>query len=75
MLLELNQNERELLAEVLSTAFAGLREEIYKTETAEYKTMLKQRESLMKGLLDRLSAADRSGLAAGEPVSQGPASG
>jgi hypothetical protein len=51
--LELNQDEREQLAEVFSTASGALREEIYKSEITEYKTMLKEREALMKGLLAR----------------------
>jgi hypothetical protein len=70
MLLELNRDEKELLAAVLSTALGGLREEIYKTETADYKIMLKQRESLMKAVQARLTGAETSGLAVGEPVSE-----
>jgi hypothetical protein len=53
---------------VLSAALGNLREEIYKTEAADYKIMLKQRESLMKALQGRLSLAETSGLAVGEPV-------
>jgi hypothetical protein len=70
MLLELNRSEEELLAAVLSAALGNLREEIYKTETADYKITLKQRESLMKAIQGRLTAAETSGLAIGEPVSE-----
>jgi hypothetical protein len=68
MLLQINRPEHELLQAVLAAALANLREEIYKTEAAEYQWMLKQRESLLTGLVARLSAA--SGLAVGEPVSE-----
>jgi hypothetical protein len=70
MLLQINQPEHELLQEVLAGALGNLREEIYKTEAAEYQWMLKQRECLLIGLVARLSAADASGLAVGEPVSE-----
>jgi len=70
MLLQINQTEQELLREVLAVALGNLREEIYKTEAAEYQQMLKQRESVLIGLVARLTAADASGLAVGEPVSE-----
>ena len=59
-----------LLVDVLGVALGNLREEIYKTEAAEYQRMLKQRETLLTGLVERLTAADASGLAVGEPVSE-----
>jgi hypothetical protein len=70
MLFQINQPEHELLLDILGVALGNLREEIYKTEAAEYQRMLKQRESLLTGLLARLTAADASGLAVGEPVSE-----
>jgi hypothetical protein len=70
MLLHINQPEHELLQEVLALALGNLREEIYKTEVAEYQRMLKQRESLLTGLVARLSTADASGQTGGEPVSE-----
>lgn len=70
MLLKINQAEHELLLDVLSFALGNLREEIYKTEAAEYQRMLKQRESLLTGLVARLTATGVSGLAVGEPLSE-----
>lgn len=70
MLLQINQPEHDLLQEVLAAALGNLREEIYKTEAAEYQRMLKQRESILTGLVARLTTADASGLAVGEPVSE-----
>ena len=70
MLLHISQPEHELLQEVLAVALGNLREEIYKTEVAEYQRMLKQRESLLTGLVVRLSTPDASGLMGGEPVSE-----
>jgi hypothetical protein len=60
----MNKPEHELLCDILGVALSNLREEIYKTETAEYERMLKQRESLLTGLLARLTAT------VGEPVSE-----
>jgi hypothetical protein len=57
MLLELNEQERQLLQEVLSTALGTLREEIYKTESAPYEAMLKQREVTLLQLQARVAAA------------------
>jgi hypothetical protein len=70
MLLQINQPEHELLLELLVVALGNLREEIYKTEAAEYQRMLKHREFLLTGLVARLTTADASGLAVGEPVSE-----
>jgi hypothetical protein len=70
MLLEIKPAEYDLLLDLLTGAMGSLREEIYKTEGAEYEAMLKQRESLLKGLLARLSEAGASGLVLGEPTSK-----
>ena len=71
MLLELNRNEYDVVSDVLARAMRELREEIYKTEAAEFEAQLKRREAILAGVLQRLEAAGASGLAVGEPASAG----
>jgi hypothetical protein len=54
--LTLTAIEADALGTVLRDALAGLREEIYKTEKFAWRQELKQRETLLAGLLDRLPA-------------------
>lgn len=68
MLLQLNQHEHELLEDVLGSALSTLREEVYQTDAAAFAQTLKQREELLVRLLDRLQAAQASGLSIGEPI-------
>jgi hypothetical protein len=69
MLLELNRQEFDVVADVLRRAMADLREEIYKTETADFEAQLKHRETVLAEVLRRLTAAEASGLVIGEPAS------
>ena len=57
MQLELSEAEREVLEDVLRRALGDLREEIYKTEVAEYKAGLKEREALIQALLSRVGTS------------------
>ena len=68
MLIELNQQEHALLLDILGSALGTLREEIYKTENMDFEQGLKQRESVLIGLLEVLRGAKASGLAIGEPT-------
>ena len=43
-----------MLEEVLDHALGDLREEIYKTDAAEYKTQLKTREATLISILERV---------------------
>ncbi|HLH24889.1 MAG TPA: hypothetical protein VK066_20400 [Chloroflexota bacterium] len=54
--LELSNDERGLLAGLVDESLRSLKEEIYKTETYEYKEQLKEREALMMGILQKLNA-------------------
>ena len=54
MTLELTDAEARLLADLLDSDYRDLKEEIHRTETFEYKEALKQRETLMVGLLRKL---------------------
>lgn len=56
MQLELNMQEREVLTNVLASALGELREEIYKAEVRGFKDSLKQRETVLVQLLDRVRA-------------------
>jgi hypothetical protein len=56
MQLELSAAEAQVLDEVLTRALGDLREEIYKSEVADYKAALKQREVIIQSLLQRLRA-------------------
>jgi len=54
MQLELSEPEREVLEDLLERALSDLREEIYKTDLADFKDTLKDREVTIRGLLARL---------------------
>jgi hypothetical protein len=55
--LELTPEAARVLEEILDRALGDLREEIYKSEVAEYKVGLKSREVIIEALLQRLKAA------------------
>lgn len=57
MQLELTADEGAVLADVLDSTLGDLREQIYKTEVAEYKATLKERERILVSLLARVRAA------------------
>jgi hypothetical protein len=54
MQIDLTENEAAVLATVLDSALGELREEIYKSEVADYKASLKERETVLTGVLRRL---------------------
>ncbi len=56
MQLDITPAEAQVLEEVLARALGDLREEIYKSEVADYKAALKQREVIIQSLLQRLTA-------------------
>jgi hypothetical protein len=56
MQLALSADELDVLESDLKSALGALREEIYKTEVAEYKDGLKARESIIVALLERVRA-------------------
>ncbi len=59
--LDLTADERELLANTLSTCIADLRTEIRDTDRREYKDDLKQREIVYKKLLAALAGGAGAG--------------
>jgi hypothetical protein len=56
MQLDVTPAEAQVLEEILTRALGDLREEIYKSEVADYKAALKQREVIIQSLLQRLRA-------------------
>jgi hypothetical protein len=54
MQIDLSADEAAVVTEILDNARGELREQIYKAEVAEYKDALKQRESVLAGVLARL---------------------
>jgi hypothetical protein len=56
MQLELSAEEVAILAELVDSALGDTREQVYKAEEAEYKQALRQRETLLTSLQQRLGA-------------------
>jgi hypothetical protein len=56
MQLEISADEAAVLAQVLDSALGDIREEVYKSEVADYKVGLKQREAAIEAILARLRA-------------------
>ncbi len=54
MALELTNEEQAVLADIVDEELRDLKEEIYKTETFEYKEQLQKREDLLEKLLAKL---------------------
>jgi hypothetical protein len=70
MLLELDRHEVEVVGDVLRRAAGDLREEIYKTEAADFHAQLKRRQAVLARVVQKIAAAEASGLVAGEPASR-----
>ena len=60
MQLDISGDEAAVLSEVLEKALGDVREEIYKSEVAEYKAALKRREVAVTHLLEQLRARPAS---------------
>jgi hypothetical protein len=54
MTLELSTDEAALLADLLDQDFRDLKEEIGKTEAYDYQQLLRARERLLRGLLQKV---------------------
>jgi hypothetical protein len=52
--IELSDDEHTLLGDLLDQSYRELKEEIYKTETRQYKEALKLRESHLVSMLTKL---------------------
>ena len=56
MKLELEENERKLLVELLESAVSDLSTEIGHTDSADYRNELKARRASVRTLIERLQA-------------------
>jgi hypothetical protein len=54
--LTLNGTERELLVDILTDRLGTLREEVYHSTVSSFKDQLKEREVVLRGILERLGA-------------------
>ena len=66
MTLELNEQERQALIELLEREISTLRDEIHHTDDYEYREFLKTREQVVKKLL---AAVKTEGLLSGQVTS------
>jgi hypothetical protein len=57
MTLNINEQERDLLLEVLNSAHSSLLDEILHTESFEYRQMLKQKDELLKNLISKVESS------------------
>ena len=57
MTLNINEQERDLLLEVLNSAHSSLLDEILHTESYDYRQMLKQKDELLKNLRSKIEAS------------------
>jgi hypothetical protein len=58
MRLEMSDEERRMLLDLLREELGRLKGEIYKTEAAEFKADLKEREALLVAIIARLEGAE-----------------
>lgn len=58
MTLDINEQERELLVELLHSAHSSLLDELLHTESYDYRQMLKQRDELLKALKAKVEATN-----------------
>jgi hypothetical protein len=56
MQLHLTSAEHEVLRDLVSRELGNVKEEVYKTDTPEYKEMLKTREASIMSILAKLQA-------------------
>lgn len=56
----LTAEELPVLVDVLDSALREVREEVYKSEVADYKDALKRREVILAAILDRLGPPQKS---------------
>ena len=59
MQMNIDDQEKESLLELLSEEHAELREEIYKAEVHDFKEELKRRKLLTERLLEKLGAKEK----------------
>ena len=58
--LDLSEEERQILLEVLETALSDLRMEIAHTDRMEFREMLKERKAVLSKAIEALQEAGRT---------------
>jgi len=56
MMLDITDQEREFLADLLESKHTSLLDELHHTDTHEYKDMLKQKMEVLEGLRAKVGA-------------------
>lgn len=59
MTLSLTRAELDLLADILDGDFRDLRDQIYRVEDYRFEQELKEREALLRSILDKLASVRR----------------
>lgn len=60
--ISLSEQETTYLTELLDSEMSGLRAEIVKTDSIDYKELLKSKKELLSGLQSKLSIAETATL-------------
>ena len=55
--LDINEQERDLLLELLNSEHSSLLDELLHTDGYEYRQLLKQKDELLKGLKSKVEAS------------------
>ncbi len=55
----MDPSEQRVLGEILESALGDLREQVYKADTSTFRERLRDRETLVTGLLEKLRAAEQ----------------
>ena len=61
MTLDITEQERQLLLEILKSEHSALLDELHHTESYDYKQMLKEKDELLKNLRSRIEATVSDG--------------
>ncbi len=60
MVIDLTRDERDMVISLLDTAIADARQEIYRTESFEFKESLRRKKNLMEALLLKLVGTEET---------------
>ena len=61
MQLQLTADETQVLRDLLDRELGNVKEEVYKTDSAEYKELVKRREAIIVSLLAKVGADTTGG--------------
>ena len=61
MTLNINEQEREILLEILKSEHTSLLDELHHTESYDYKQMLKEKDELLKNLRSKIELSISDG--------------